>query len=90
MSLSEFYTIYKFFYSFEPTSSEVEFTYVFGGPWCFCSNVNSKHELCQVRLCEWKEIILNEAKELKELNSLIYKYYKINKQRQNIEKDFEK
>ena len=42
-----------------------------------------------VKLCGWKEITLNEAKELKELNSLIWKYYKIDKQRQNMEKDFE-
>ena len=89
MSLSEFYTIYKSFYSFEPTSGEVEFTYVCGGPWCFCSKIKPRQELCMIKLFNWKEISLNEAKELKELNSLIIKYYKIDKQRQNMEKDFE-
>lgn len=89
MSLSEFYTIYKYFYTIEATSEEVEFTYVCGGPWCFCSKIKPKQELCMIKLCGWKEISLNEAKELNELNSLICKYYKIDKQRQNMEKDFE-
>lgn len=89
MSLSEFYTIYKSFYSLEPTSGEVEFIYVCGGPWCFCSKVKPRQELCMIKLCAWKEISLNEAKELKELNSLICKYYTIDKQKQNMEKDFE-
>lgn len=93
MSLSEFFTIYEDFFvtspNENPTSVKVTFAYEYGGPWCLCSRVNSKHEMCMVKLCDWKEITLNEAKELKELNSLIWKYYKIDKQRQNMEKDFE-
>ena len=93
MSLSEFYTIYKSFYSSasdeKPATLDVAFTYVCGGPWCFCSKVKPRQELCMIKLCDWKEITLNEAKELKELNSLICKYYKMDKQKQNMEKDFE-
>lgn len=93
MSLSEFYTIYKDFFTTasndNPTSEEIAFAYVCGGPWCLCSKIKPKHELCMAKLCDWKEITLKEAKALKELNRLIWKHYKIDKQRQNMEKDFE-